>query len=1065
MRRMKTILALAFVLLICGCSARAGNVIGWGLNAYDESTPPSDNDFVSISAGAFHSLGLKTNGTVVGWGSNFNESHYNSEQATPPPGLGNVVEISAGKYHSLALKSDGTIVAWGDNSGGQVSNAPAGGNFRAIAAGACHNLAMKTYSIYGWGDNRWGQAEIAYAPYPLRFAAVSAGERHSLALLSDGSIIGWGDNSCGQLTGIPIGGDFKAIAAGAYHSLALRADGTVIGWGSNEHGECTPPAGLTRVTAISAGNWHSLALKSDGTIVGWGANWYLAPIDLCSCAQALPPSGVPGFTRISAGGDHSLAIYPCAQNIHLAIHSPEARKSYLTTDASIPVSYTVTDDVDPQPTGTVYLDGTIYTKQNIAPLYNMGGYHTITVVAKDSSGNTSIQSSTFKVSSPPPPPPYIYIESPQARTYYKTDQPISVHYTVQDFDYYSNFPDPVATVQLDGLYFCGTSVDPSTLSRGKHNLEVTAQGYGGTSRQSVTFTIVEVQQIDKVVGWGRNQYDQALPPPGLRDIVAVSAGTEYSLALMSDGTALGWGRNTYGQAAPPQGLDDAVAISAGGFHSLALESNGMVAGWGYDDYGEACPPAGLRRNIAIGAGEYHSLSLDSDGTVIAWGRNDYGQATPPPGLADVVGIAAGSYHSLALRSDGTVVGWGDNYRGKAAPPQGLSQVIAIAAGGSHSLALKSDGTVVGWGSDNHHECDPPQGLTDVTAIAASEGYSLALTRTGDVIAWGDNYWGINPPPGLNKVVAISAGSSHCLALRDITPPNTTVLSPQAVKGYCVTGKPIPIHYTMVDDFDHQPQAILTLDGKSFSGTEITVSGLAPGDHALQVTASDRFQNTSTQSVTFTVIAAPTIPDAKTGADGLPVNIVGAIVSAAFPDVFYIESGSRVCGIRVNKPGHALQAGMRADVVGVTATSDAERCIDASDAHISDPPNDGGSVGPLGLPNASLGGGTFGAQAGVWGWANTIGSDGKHVRVWQQVSGPNNIGLLVKTWGKFVRTGDHTFTLDDGSGVIVDCIAPSDMALNPEWTYAIVTGISSCKTVGAEVHRLLLVPSSDDVLTF
>ena len=84
---------------------------------------------VAIAAGDDHSLALKADGTVVGWGDNF----YG--EITIPAGLTNVVAIAAGGYHSLALKADGTVVGWGDNNYGEI-NIPAGlTNVVAIAAG------------------------------------------------------------------------------------------------------------------------------------------------------------------------------------------------------------------------------------------------------------------------------------------------------------------------------------------------------------------------------------------------------------------------------------------------------------------------------------------------------------------------------------------------------------------------------------------------------------------------------------------------------------------------------------------------------------------------------------------------------------------------------------------------------------------------------------------------------------------------------------------------------------------------------------------------------------------
>ena len=73
----------------------------------------------AVAAGAYHSLALKGDGTVVAWGYN------NAGQTNVPGGLSNVVAVGGGYSHSLALETDGTVVVWGDSTYGQT-NVPAG---------------------------------------------------------------------------------------------------------------------------------------------------------------------------------------------------------------------------------------------------------------------------------------------------------------------------------------------------------------------------------------------------------------------------------------------------------------------------------------------------------------------------------------------------------------------------------------------------------------------------------------------------------------------------------------------------------------------------------------------------------------------------------------------------------------------------------------------------------------------------------------------------------------------------------------------------------------------------
>ena len=63
--------------------------------------------------------------------------------------------------------------------------------------------------------------------------------------------------------------------------------------------------------------------------------------------------------------------------------------------------------------------------------------------------------------------------------------------------------------------------------------------------------------LGPVAGWGLNTSGQALPPPGLSNVVAVAASTTFSMALKADGTIVTWGSNVATNV--PAGLSNVTA--------------------------------------------------------------------------------------------------------------------------------------------------------------------------------------------------------------------------------------------------------------------------------------------------------------------------------------------------------------------------------------------------------------------------------------------------------------------------------------------------------------------------
>jgi alpha-tubulin suppressor-like RCC1 family protein len=189
-------------------------------------------DWVAVYGGLNTVLALKDWGAIYGWGDDYRGqigtgSATGSSPATArslPVRGANLTEgwvaLSAGDEHTIALRNDGTVWGWGLNTGGRLGNgnttsqtlpvrAGTATTWKAIRAGGIHTVGLQNDgSLWAWGSNTYyglgtGNTTAQSSPFRIGTAtdwvAVYAGGGHSGALKPDGTLWVWGNNSQGQL--------------------------------------------------------------------------------------------------------------------------------------------------------------------------------------------------------------------------------------------------------------------------------------------------------------------------------------------------------------------------------------------------------------------------------------------------------------------------------------------------------------------------------------------------------------------------------------------------------------------------------------------------------------------------------------------------------------------------------------------------------------------------------------------------------------------------------------------------------------------------------------------------
>ncbi len=171
-----------------------------------------------------------------------------------------------------------------------------------------------------------------------------------------------------------------------------------------------------------------------------------------------------------------------------------------------------------------------------------------------------------------------------------------------------------------------------------------------------------------MIAWGDDTSTVVSGAPA--EAVAVAAGDNHALALLSDGTVVSQAPSQRRRWPPPS----AGSRPSSPHPEIHVSARACVPqeGWGSDLYGQATPPTDPLMDkvvVAIDARGDQSMVLTKDGELVCWGRN---WACPTPADLNNVPVvsmallngtgtitAKGMFWSsgMALLANGTTISW------------------------------------------------------------------------------------------------------------------------------------------------------------------------------------------------------------------------------------------------------------------------------------------------------------------------------------------------------------------------------------------------------------------------
>jgi alpha-tubulin suppressor-like RCC1 family protein len=166
--------------------------------------------------------------------------------------------VTAGAFHTCGIATEGDVYCWGDNEFGQLGySAPlTRGPGVGVCAWNCSAVPLR----------------VASAP---KLVSISAGFANTCGLTAAGEAYCWGGSSQILESSQPklISGElrFESLVTGD-QTFGIATDGRV--YELNANNPPTPVASDLRFRALSAGSYHLCGIATDEFAYCWGTNYY-----------------------------------------------------------------------------------------------------------------------------------------------------------------------------------------------------------------------------------------------------------------------------------------------------------------------------------------------------------------------------------------------------------------------------------------------------------------------------------------------------------------------------------------------------------------------------------------------------------------------------------------------------------------------------------------------------------------------------------------------------------------------------------------------------------------------